>query len=504
MGRHVLDVFKEDCRIYGLARRSQARSGAPVHPHITWFQCDIADRAPLEAAFRKIRESGGADFVIHLAAHYDFTGEEHPEYWRTNVEGLRNVLEVSRGLGIRRFIFSSSVAACAFPRPGAALTEMSPPDGDHIYARTKAIGEKMLSEYRDSFPSTIVRFAALFSDWCEYPPLFMFLKTWLSNDWNRRILGGKGLSAIPYMHVREIPSFMKRLIERSDEIEPGEILIASPDGAISHMQLFEAATRYYFGKPGRPIFMPRRLAGPGIRARDLAGRLTGERPFERPWMARYIDLEMTIDASRSRRRLDWSPRARLEIIRRIPFMLENLKTDPIEWNRRNRAAMKQVWMRVNLRIYNLLEKHEQEIVEAITRRILGPDGRSRLPSYQTETREFLQWHHRLALRHLMNSVRTRERGVFMTYCEDLAERRFEMGFGEDELCEALEMVGYSCIEVLGRDPEAAGLEQDLHEHIQITIRFGCDQVLDTYEDLVASGRRTGDRTAPPPPTSPPT
>ena len=31
VGRHVLDALKEDWRIFGLARRSQARSGAPMH-----------------------------------------------------------------------------------------------------------------------------------------------------------------------------------------------------------------------------------------------------------------------------------------------------------------------------------------------------------------------------------------------------------------------------------------------------------------------------------------
>ncbi len=41
-----------------------------------------------------------------------------------------------------------------------------------------------------------------------------------------------------------------------------------------------------------------RDAGP----RDLAGRLTGERPFERPWMAEYIDTVMAIDASKTRAR----------------------------------------------------------------------------------------------------------------------------------------------------------------------------------------------------------
>jgi nucleoside-diphosphate-sugar epimerase len=488
VGRHLLDVIKEDFRIFGIARRSQARARAPEHPNITWFQIDIGDRPRLEAAFRVIRESGGADYVIHLAAHYDFTGEEHQEYWRTNVDGLRNVLDLSRGLGIRRFIFSSSVAACWFPPPGRALDESSPADGEHIYARTKAIGEKMLAEYAEAFPSTIMRFAALFSDWCEYPPLFMFLDTWLSRAWNRRILGGRGRSAIPYLHVREVAPFIMRILERHASLAPGEVLIASPDGAVSHLDLQEEATRHWFGRSLRPIFMPKVLCGPGIRVRDLAGRLIGERPFERPWMAGYIDKSLTIDAARTRARLGWAPRARLEIVRRLPFMLENLRIDPIEWHRRNRAAMKQVHMRVYLRIYHLLEQNEDEIVRVLMRRFRDSRTTALLPHYQAEPDAALEWHCRLALRALMNAIRTRDRGVFATYCRDLAVRRFEQSFSGEEVCEALAMTGYACIEVLGRDPEAAGIDRDLETHLTTTLRFGADHVLDIY-DLLAERRR---------------
>ena len=221
VGRRLLDAFKEDFKIYGLARRSQARCEAPFHPNISWFQTDIADRRSIEAVFNQIAAAGGAEIVIHLAAHYDFTGEEHPEYYRTNVQGLRNILDLSGFVGVRHFIFSSSVAACAFPAPGTALTETSRADGKHIYAKTKRIGEDMLAEYRDLFRSVIVRFAALFSDWCEYPPLYMFLDTWLSSRWNRRLLGGMGQSAIPYLHVHEVPRFFSCLIDRLPDLCPG-------------------------------------------------------------------------------------------------------------------------------------------------------------------------------------------------------------------------------------------------------------------------------------------
>ncbi len=147
IGRHLLEYFKDEFNIVGLARRSQLHCGAPIHNNITWYQVDIGDRESLASAFQYIRESGGADYVIHLAAHYDFTGDDNPEYWRTNVEGMRNVLEECRNLDLKRLVFSSSVAACAFPDHGDFLTEKNPPDGDHIYAVTKRIGEEMLAEY---------------------------------------------------------------------------------------------------------------------------------------------------------------------------------------------------------------------------------------------------------------------------------------------------------------------------------------------------------------------
>lgn len=488
VGRHLLDALKGDYRIVGLARRSQARSGAPVHPSIRWHQVDIGEREALVPIFDELRRDGGADVLLHLAAHYDFTGEEHAEYWRTNVQGLRNVLDLSRGLGLRRFVFSSSTAACAFPPPGQALTESSAPDGDHVYARTKAIGEAMLAEYAREFPATIVRFAALFSDWCEYPPLFVFLETWLSRAWNARLIGGRGRSAIPYLHVDDLVLFFLALFERLDELPPGTVLQASPDGAVSHRQLFDEATLLERGRRPRALHVPRPLCGPGMWARDLLGRALGERPFERPWMARYVDLAMNIDASRTRARLGWEPRPRLHVLRRLPFLLENRRVEPIEWSRANRAAMKEVHLETNLRIFALLKRHAHEIAAEFTEVLTGPEGRQRFPSYGQVSGEDHSWNHTLILRHLMNAVRTRERSILVSYCRDLAERRFAQGFQSREVCDALRELNRIVFKVLRRDPEAEGLRPDIYEHVTMTLTWGCDEAQQVFERLEARGR----------------
>ncbi len=487
MGRHLLDAFKDEYRIIGVARRSQARSGAPVHPNITWYQADIGDRAMLAHVFDDIAAHGGADVCIHLAAHYDFTGDEHPEYERTNVTGTRNVLEECRRLGtIRHFVFSSSVAACRFPPPGRALDERSEPDGEHVYARTKREGERMLGEFSASFHSVIVRFAAAFSDWCEYPPLFVFISTWLGTAWNRRILGGRGESAIPYLHVQEIPPFFRALLHRIDALPQGQVLIAGADRAVNHRELYEAVAENFPGQVGRPLNMPKAICGPGMQVMDLVGTLLGHRPFERPWMAGYIDQVLAIDSTETRRLLHWGTRPRLEILRRMPFLMENLKVDPLEWQRRNRAAMKHVRVRSNLRIHQLLEKHEAEIVESYHAKLQAPENRERFPNYQALTEQQSAWNHRMVLHNLMVAVRTRERAVFMAYCGDIAEARHAQGFTCEEVCGALELLNDICTRTLLEDPESEGMQDRVFEHLTMTMRIGVDQAQQVFDDHVAA------------------
>jgi len=142
-------------------------------------------------------------------------------------DGQLEVFSLVSGLPVRRGSVQVGVeVACAYPPPGRSLTEASPPDGEHLYSITKRIGEEMLREYRDDFHSVIVRFAALFSDWCEYAPLFFFLGTWLSPAWNARLLGGKGLSAVPYLHIREVPRFFHALLAAGIYLPPSPYEVA--------------------------------------------------------------------------------------------------------------------------------------------------------------------------------------------------------------------------------------------------------------------------------------
>lgn len=481
IGRSLLEELKDDYQVIALARRHQVECGAPTHPNITWYQVDIADSEMLTRTFQKIRLLSGPFIVIHLAAYYDFTGNDHPEYWRTNVDGFRNILDECTDLNIRRLIFTSSQAACRFPSLGTAIDELSPPDGEHVYAASKREGEKLLLDYLETVPSCILRLPSMFSDWCEYPPLYIFLETWLSNRWNRNILGGKGLSAIPYLHIRDGAAFFRNLITLIDEPAPCEVLLCGADGSISHRELFESATEAYDKGQRTPILMPRFLCRIGLHALKWGGTLLHSPPFEQPWMADFIDKQLNINASRSRERLNWAPRSRYDIKRRMPFLIQNMKIQPDEWVRRNHAAMKKIRVDGNITLHRLLEKHRDRILQEFSRYLMTPEGKQRLSSYATSSDDNQKWNATLLMRHLMNAVLTREKSVFTSYCRDIAEHRYQMGFSMQEVCEALNMINQICLRILRDDPAAEDLDRTIHNSLTLTFKFGIDQVMEIFE-----------------------
>jgi hypothetical protein len=159
--------------------------------------------------------------------------------------------------------------------------------------------------------------------------------------------------------------------------------------------------------------------------------------------------------------------------------------------------MKQVQMRPNLRISTLLTKHREELSRRYTEALREQAEKGALPSYGEVGYEEHRWNHRLILRNLINAIRTRDRAVFLAYCEDIAERRWGQGFGADELCGALDLLNQLCLDVLSEDSEAADVAPYFYDHITVTIRFGTDHVQEVYE-LMDDERRRADRSGPVP------
>ncbi|HEX8096536.1 MAG TPA: GDP-mannose 4,6-dehydratase [Pyrinomonadaceae bacterium] len=108
-------------------------------------EADIRDRAALESVFREAK----LDCVVHLAARAGVRPSlaEPGLYAETNINGTLNLLELSRTLGVKQFVFGSSSsvygmnAKVPFGEDDPVARPISP------YAATKAAGELLCHTY---------------------------------------------------------------------------------------------------------------------------------------------------------------------------------------------------------------------------------------------------------------------------------------------------------------------------------------------------------------------
>lgn len=104
---------------------------------------DLRDPVSLEKAM------AGCDVVFHVAADYRLWVRDPNEMYRSNVEGTRAILEAARKNGVRRLVYTSSVATIGFTRNGYPANEDSPVSlADMIghYKRSKFMAEQLALE----------------------------------------------------------------------------------------------------------------------------------------------------------------------------------------------------------------------------------------------------------------------------------------------------------------------------------------------------------------------
>lgn len=490
VGRHFVIGVSDRFRLFCIARRSRKEAGVPENENILWIQADITNPDHLASAARHVRDSGGIDYVLHLAGYYDFTMDDNPAYERTNVGGTLNILKMAQALSARRFIFSSSLAACEFPGDGEFLTEKSAANANFPYARSKGRGEQVIWENRNHTPCSIVRLAAVYSDWCENPPLNMILKKWLTGSrLVSRALPGRGASAMPYIHIKDLNRMFLRIIEKSNELPEVNTFIASPQGCVSHVALFKAATRYFYGREITPFLVPKPLAAAGLSLLQYWNHLTGRPSLEQTWMAQYIDKQLRVDASATFQALDWKPSPRYHILRRMLFMTENMKNHPNNWAFRNETQLKRFATRKSSLIYDIMMEERGAVVDAVIGEIMAEANVFRFPHYRKMAQDALKWDIHLHYGMLAATVKTRDRTMVQNFAQVIATHRYMEGFSVSEVKNFMTAIGSHVKKAIVADPrlmhEIRRQPGRIDDYITHTVQFAEDEMEDTFDILKA-------------------
>lgn len=138
----ALALLAEGCNVRVLRRRDsdlRALGNADVEHCIG----DLRDASSLRRALK------GCDTVFHTAAMVSYWRKERDEMYDVNIGGTRNLVELCLGLGVRRLIHTSSVAAVGYSEEGGLAQESNEFNWDRFdigYRTSKHLAEREVQE----------------------------------------------------------------------------------------------------------------------------------------------------------------------------------------------------------------------------------------------------------------------------------------------------------------------------------------------------------------------
>ena len=113
-------------------------------------KCKIGDVRDIET----LRKTITGDIIVNLAAVHRDDVKDISEYQRTNVDGAENIAQVCSERGIKKIVFTSTVAVYGFAKPGTGE------DGDinpfNEYGRTKFDAEEKLRAWKHSGDNSLI------------------------------------------------------------------------------------------------------------------------------------------------------------------------------------------------------------------------------------------------------------------------------------------------------------------------------------------------------------
>lgn len=177
----------------------------------------------------------GCDIVFHLAAAQHEANVPDQHFWDVNVEGTRNVLEVSVEAKIKRFVHGSTIGVYGSAMEGE-IDEDSPLNPDNIYGVTKREGERLALSFADKIPISIVRISETYG-----PGDRRLLKLFKAIKKNVFFMIGKGDNKHQLIYVDDLIEGM--YLAATAEQAVGEIFVLAGKEVLSTQEMVDSIAK---------------------------------------------------------------------------------------------------------------------------------------------------------------------------------------------------------------------------------------------------------------------
>jgi nucleoside-diphosphate-sugar epimerase len=331
IGTALMRDLARDHHVVGLDLRPPGR----LPEHGSFLACDLTDDAAVRATFDRIRHEHGDRIasVIHLAAHYDFTGAPSPLYEQLTVAGTRRLLRELQSLRVEQFVFSSTVLVMKEAEPGEVITESSPLEAEWDYPRSKIEAERVIREHRGSIPAVILRLAGVYDEHGHSPPLTHQIQRIRERRFQSHLFPGDEDRGQPFVHLDDVVSAFRTTVEHRNTLPDFEVMFIAEPEVATYGRLQDRLGMLIHGKNWRTVRVPGAIAKAGA---WLLDKLSPSEQFIKPWMIDLADAHFPVSPARAEQVLGWRARHRLDDS--LPAMIRNLQRDPEAFYRENRLA----------------------------------------------------------------------------------------------------------------------------------------------------------------------
>ena len=211
------------------------------------FRGDILDKKILANAVKN------SDYVFHLVARtHDLVSEKDKteDYFRVNVEGTRNLLEVCIKYKIKHFVYFSSVTTMA-DKSEYALDETFNSHPNTAYGKSKLIAERMVLRYGNKygFKTTILRLPLVYGPGNK-GNIYRMIK---AIDNGRFVMMGKGLNVRSMVHVCNAVDAAMAVI--GQEVADSKVYLITDDVNYTVRDLYRIIAKG-LGKKPIPFYVP--------------------------------------------------------------------------------------------------------------------------------------------------------------------------------------------------------------------------------------------------------
>jgi dihydroflavonol-4-reductase len=304
LGSHVTRQLVADGHEVRVMVRPNANTMGIDDLSVARFVGDIWDNDTLREAI------AGCDDVYYCVVDTRGWLRDPAPLFHTNVEGTRNVLDVAKDAGLRRFVFTSSYATVG-RRRGHRATEDDVIDlrGVTPYVRSRVQAENIVLQYARE---------------AKVPAVAMCVSTtYGSGDWGRTphgaIIAGAAFAKIPFvmrgieLEAVGVDDAARALILAAERGRVGERYLIS-EKMISNADVISiAAEAAGVGPPAKSIPLP--VAYALATLGTVKARLRGTDERLSLGSMRLMRAEAPVDHSKAVRELGWKPRPVEESIR---------------------------------------------------------------------------------------------------------------------------------------------------------------------------------------------